>query len=145
MADVARGDQIRALRKQKERASDSGRLTQPMVAEAVGVTLRAYQDWEASTEERPKGIDWENAKKLAKFFNVDAEDVARREDDAEPSPWSAEIQELRAQLDRIATNQENLAALLDAISTQVAAIHERSVPKPATQRTGQGQRRRPAA
>lgn len=43
-----------------------GPKPQPVVAEEVGVTLRAYQAWEAGDS----GIAWENLQKLATTFNV---------------------------------------------------------------------------
>lgn len=48
---------------------DERRLTQQPVADAVGVTLRAYQDWEAGRG----GINGENVKALAEFFDVTAD------------------------------------------------------------------------
>lgn len=42
-----------------------GPRPQPLVADAVHVTLRAYQAWEAGG-----GIAWENLQALAKFFEV---------------------------------------------------------------------------
>ena len=100
MADVARGEQIKALRNQKSRESQeagNGKITQPTVAEAVGVTLRAVQEWESSTEEKPKGIDREHAVALAKFLGVAPDDVSRRRDEEEASP----LQEINRKLDLI--------------------------------------------
>lgn len=59
MADLERGARIAELRKAKH-------LTQPAVAELVGVTLRAYQAWEAGG-----GIAWDNVKLLAKKLGAD--------------------------------------------------------------------------
>jgi transcriptional regulator with XRE-family HTH domain len=59
VADLERGERIKALREQVLH------LTQPVVAERVGVTLRAYQEWEAGG-----GIAWENAKRLAKVLGA---------------------------------------------------------------------------
>lgn len=50
------GARIRELR---------GRVPQPVIAERVGVTLRAYQAWEAGG-----GIAWDNLVKLAEVFEV---------------------------------------------------------------------------
>lgn len=58
MADLERGERIKELREELH-------LTQPTVAERVGVTLRAYQEWEAGG-----GIAWENAKRLARVLGV---------------------------------------------------------------------------
>lgn len=43
-----------------------GPKPQPVIADEVGVTLRAYQAWEAGDS----GIAWENLQKLATVFNV---------------------------------------------------------------------------
>lgn len=99
------------------------------MAEAVGVTLRAYQDWEASSMERPKGIDWENAKKLAKFFGVDPEDVARREDEAEPGPFEAELAQMREQLTRVEKGQQEILAQLTLLITAINATAEEPPPE----------------
>ncbi len=58
MADVERGERIKALREQLH-------ITQPVIADRVGVTLRAYQEWEAGG-----GIQWENAKRLGKVLGA---------------------------------------------------------------------------
>lgn len=42
-----------------------GPKPQPLIADEVGVTLRAYQEWEAGG-----GIAWANLQKLAVVFNV---------------------------------------------------------------------------
>jgi transcriptional regulator with XRE-family HTH domain len=98
MADLARGERIKGLREERH-------LTQPAVAEAVGVTLRAYQAWEGTG-----GLRWENAKKLAAFFDVDPHELwAGRRHGQTPDPFSKngdvpddlqrEIRELHRKLD----------------------------------------------
>jgi hypothetical protein len=52
-------DRIRELR---------GSVPQPVIAERVGVTLRAYQAWEAGG-----GIGWENLIRLSKALGVSEE------------------------------------------------------------------------
>jgi transcriptional regulator with XRE-family HTH domain len=54
-----RGDRIRELR---------AGIPQPRIADQVGVTLRAYQEWEAGG-----GIGWDNLVKLAEVFGVTEE------------------------------------------------------------------------
>jgi transcriptional regulator with XRE-family HTH domain len=51
------GARIRELR---------GPRPQPVIADAIGVTLRAYHAWEAGES----GIAWRNLQKLAEFFDV---------------------------------------------------------------------------
>lgn len=53
---LAVGERLRELR---------GAKTQPAIADAVGVTLRAYQHWEAGG-----GISWDNLQGLAEHFGV---------------------------------------------------------------------------
>lgn len=143
MADLARGERIKALREDRH-------LTQPAVADEVGVTLRALQAWEASG-----ALRWENAKKLARFFDVDEQWLwsGDREKSGTPDLLGKVSQQgdqdgladMRAQLDRIEQNQENLAALIEAVSVQVEASLERSSPTTEEQPPARGRRGRQAA
>lgn len=77
MADVARGERIQELRKEK-------RITQDdmpwKLREFNGnthvISRRGYQLWEAG-----EGISWKRAKILAEFFQVPVEEVAERVED----------------------------------------------------------------
>lgn len=96
MADVARADVLRALRK-------AHRLTQPEAADIAGVTLRAYQEWEREND--PGGIKWEHAKSLGSHYGEDPETLVRRRDEdpllIESSQIREQIAELNAKLDLI--------------------------------------------
>lgn len=82
-----------------------GRVPQQLVADRVGVTLRAYQAWEAGG-----GIGWENLRKLAKHYSVTEEFILYGSDDAPPTPSQLErIEHGIARLERI---EHKLDALL---------------------------------
>lgn len=105
MADLERGQRIRQLR--DHRSEERGRLvTQPEVADAVGVTLRAVQDWEAG-----KGIKLEHAKKLAAYYGVSQHWLMYGEQDS-PNNLPAEDS---SQLDRIEQQLQTNSAQLEAI------------------------------
>ncbi len=65
---AAQGARIKALR-EAMRAEDGKRITQPVVADAVGVSLRGYQLWEAGRG----GLKPENVKALSEYFAVSEE------------------------------------------------------------------------
>lgn len=97
MADLERGERIKELRLARH-------LTQPAVAEAIGVTLRGYQKYEAGG-----GIKWDNAKALAKFFRVDP-DYLMSGPKTETPDLSRNGQP--SQLDRIEAKLDHVIALL---------------------------------
>lgn len=59
------GQRIKQLR-EAMRTAENKRVTQPVVAEAVGVTPRAYQEWESGRGDMKP----ENVKALADFFET---------------------------------------------------------------------------
>lgn len=65
-ADLERGRRIKELREARH-------MTQPAVADLVGVTPRAYQKWEAGG-----GLHWNNTQALAEAFGVDTADILGR-------------------------------------------------------------------
>lgn len=73
-----------------------GRMTQPAIAERVGVTLRAYQAWEAGG-----GIGGENLARLAAAFDVTEEYILYGPDQDKPP---------RTQMDRV---ERKLDAILE--------------------------------
>lgn len=90
-ADQERGQRLRELR---------GGKPQPVVADAVGVTLRAYQEWEAGG-----GIRWDNVKKLAECFGVDDDYILNGPREDTPDLMGAlsdgDLSQLRDQLNRV--------------------------------------------
>lgn len=102
VADLERGDRIKQLREGRH-------LTQPVVAERVGVTLRGYQEWEAGG-----GIQWENAKRLAKVLGSNPDYVMSGE--------RAETPDLsHSQLDRIEADLADLKKLIEAFRVEAGA------------------------
>jgi transcriptional regulator with XRE-family HTH domain len=75
--DLQRGQRVKELR-------ELSHMTQPAVADAVGVTLRAYQAWEAGG-----GINWENVKLLAKTLGTSPDFILSGVDKRRtPEPFS---------------------------------------------------------
>jgi transcriptional regulator with XRE-family HTH domain len=70
MADIARGDLLKGLRKQRH-------LTQSDAAHEIGVSDRALREWE-----RGKAIRWGNAQKVAEFYGVDPRTLVEHESEA---------------------------------------------------------------
>lgn len=111
-ARAGRADRIKRLREESA-------YTQPALAEAVGVTLRAYQRWEEGG-----GIEWEHLEKLAEIHGVSVQWLHRGEERATPdvlgalssSELLAELRSLRAELlaelSAVRTTQERLLKLL---------------------------------
>lgn len=86
-------DRIRELR---------GRTPQRVIADRVGVTERAYQEWE-----RGGGISWENLTELAKALGVTEEYLVYGED--------GDTHRAATRLERIETEQRRLGVKLDAL------------------------------
>jgi hypothetical protein len=84
---------IRALR---------GTRPQPQVADEVGVTLRAYQEWEAGG-----GIAWPNLRKLAEVHRVSTNWLEHGDEQPERA---------HSQLDRIERKLDDVLARLGAVT-----------------------------
>jgi transcriptional regulator with XRE-family HTH domain len=97
MADLERGQRIRELRVAKH-------LTQPAAAELAGVTLRAYQAWEAGG-----GIRFEHVKTLASALEGDADFILNGPKPATPDPFTGGAAGV------VMTRLDRLEAKLDAI------------------------------
>jgi transcriptional regulator with XRE-family HTH domain len=104
MADAERGERIRALKKLRRRK-------QQQVADAVGVTLRAYQEWEAGG-----GLKDENLDALAQFFEVSRSYIT---DGAE-----ADTPDLMATLGNSENGSKGVLTRLTAIEETLARIEE---------------------
>lgn len=94
-----------------------GPVPQPVVADRVGVTLRAYQAWEAGDS----GIAYDNVVKLAKAFKVTEDYILNG-----PPPETVD----ESQLDRIERRQEDLDRKLDEVlsllrSTRFSQLFDR--------------------
>jgi len=83
-------------------AREAKRLTQPIVADRVNVTLRAYQNWEAGSTR----IAWPNLERLADVLDVSADWILTGIDEpaevAElPTGLQSELAAINRKLDRI--------------------------------------------
>lgn len=110
LEDKARGQRIAQMRKRR-------RMTQQAMAEALDVSYRAYQTWEAGTMP-----EWSNVEKLAKFFRVKPEAIIG---EAEPGPEEApqldRIEQalsngLAEKVDQVLANQDRILALLEYLA-----------------------------
>lgn len=110
----ARAQRITDLRERK-------RATQPEVADFVGVSLRAYQRWEAGG-----GIDRDNLEKLGEFYGVDWRLIDRGDDLETPdlmaafSPTaalSAAVAELDQKVSKLLAGQTELRAEIGKVRT----------------------------
>ena len=104
---AAQAERIRELRRIK-------RVPQPVVADAAGVSLRAYQDWEAG---RVGELDNENLKRLAAYHSVTPDFIEYGEDRLRGA--TPDLSHARPdQLDRI---EDQLAVILGVLERQVGA------------------------
>lgn len=104
------GQRIKELR-------EASPYPQPVIARAVGVSLRAYQKWEAGG-----GISYDNAERLANFHGVEVDwilkgnttDAANLEGVSpadQPNILEQLLREVLSRLDELAGPQGRLAAL----------------------------------
>ena len=113
---AAQADRIRELRERRH-------LTQPEVADAVGVSLRGYQLWEAGdSDPGPR-----NLKALAAFFEVSPEFISHGfERPSVPAPSLASTLGTECRLKRVETKLERIEALLTHLAGAeiVAAVEQ---------------------
>jgi transcriptional regulator with XRE-family HTH domain len=102
MADYARGQLLRDLRASTHRSREN-------IAAEIGVTTKTLYEWENGGK-----IKWENAKKIAAFYEIDPELlVARDEDEAEEeAPATPDLSRGSDQLDRIEAKLDEIISLL---------------------------------
>jgi len=96
-ADDARAARIRETWVTRK-AENPKKYTWAKIAEHVGTTERAAQEWQ-----RTGGIDYDNARKLAKYFSVDFDWLWRGPKDeaaATPDPFDSDdrLDEIKAQV-----------------------------------------------
>jgi len=94
MADYAKGALLQELRRTKGMSREN-------VAAEIGVTTKTLYSW----EKQNSAIKWENAKRVATFYDVEPEDLVTR-DTHEAAGLPS-----RAQLDRIETKLDALLGL----------------------------------
>lgn len=129
---------IAELRDQKGR-QEGRRIPQPEVADAVGVTLRAYQAWEGGRSD----LDRKNLKALADYFGVSTDFIEYGEERLRgpaPDPFASR-NGYGEQLDRI---EGLLNDLLDRLDSQ--RVHEAVAQEPPpVSGTRRAARHRPAS
>lgn len=111
-ADI--GQRIKELR---------GHLPQPVLAEKLGVSLRAVQKWEAG-ESAPQ---WDNIVRLSKLFDVTQNYLLYGKRDAASDELS-QLDRIEAKLDDLLSRLpvEGLAEVLEAEAARLAELRERS-------------------
>ena len=90
------------------------RVTQPDVADAVGVTLRAYQAWEAGDG----GVGPQNIKKLAAYFGTTPDYIEYGTTPRTSTP------DLMAEISAGATTAEQLAEVNSRLNRLQAVLEE---------------------
>lgn len=104
----------RAIGRRIAELREDRRLTQPVVADRVGVSLRAYQKWEAGTS----APAWRNLEHLAEVFSVTADYLLgaaqdKRQDAVEQlDRIESELGAIRVELGQMATQLEDLTRSL---------------------------------
>ena len=135
----AQAERIRELR--DERARQEGRrVPQPEVADAVGVTLRAYQAWEAGdTDPDPK-----NLKALADFYGVSRDFIEYGADGRttpdllrNSKPSDARLERIEAQLTELhdlllGKDEEALAGLASRLLRAAGSPPSQAADEPET-------------
>lgn len=103
MADYARAQHFRELREARH-------LSQEDAAHDIGVSVRAYREWENGG-----GIKWENAQRAAAFYEVPPESLVSRDPAEQAAEALAATWELppgvKEQLDNIEAMLADLVAL----------------------------------
>lgn len=74
VSDYIRGERLRALRNDRHESQEH-------VAYEIGVSVKSVRAWEKGSK-----IRWENAKSLARYFDVDPETLVSRELDESSAP-----------------------------------------------------------
>lgn len=100
----------RAIGRRIAELREDRRLTQPVVADRVGVSLRAYQKWEAGTS----APAWRNLEQLAEVFGVSADYLL--------GAAQEKRQDAQDQLDRIESELAAIHVEIGAQATQLAEI-----------------------
>jgi putative transcriptional regulator len=121
------GQRIAALRKKR-------RWTQDDAKDAIGVSLRAYQDWEAGRA-IPR---WRNLERLTETFEVDASDILGEERSNGGDPISAQLNRIEAKLDDVLGHWDARWALLE---TELVPESDQSAPQSARESPSKGSRR----
>lgn len=91
MTDFARGDLLQELRSQ-------ARVSRENVAAEIGVTTKTLYTW----EKQNGPIKWDNAKRLAAYYNVDPDHLITRDsDEAAGLPSKVQLERIERKLDAL--------------------------------------------
>jgi transcriptional regulator with XRE-family HTH domain len=100
----------RAMGRRIAELRETRRLSQPAAADKVGVSLRAYQKWEAGG-----GIRYPNLERLADTFGARVEDITGQDSTPDPFRTSSQLDRLEdlagsvyEQLEQVLANQETI-------------------------------------
>ena len=102
MADFARGEQLVLLRERRH-------LSQEEAAHQIGVSAKSLRGWEHG-----KAIRWENAKRVARFYKVKAEELVSRE--------VAVVSDLDLRADQIDRIEEKLDEILRILKDEPGEV-----------------------
>jgi transcriptional regulator with XRE-family HTH domain len=126
---LARGERIKQLREESP-------YTQPVLAEQVGVTLRAYQRWEEGG-----GIEWDHLEKLAEIHGVDVQWIHKGEEQGVTPDVLATLNgadDIRSELGRlveaVARMDETISELRSDLVDLSNAVADRTTPAHRPQR-----------
>ena len=114
--------QQRAMGRRIAQAREQLHLTQEAAADRAGVTLRAYQKWEAGG-----GIQYDNLTRLARALNTTIETLTGEAETRAPDPFGS------AQLDRIERLLIAQEELLRQIKAAVAVLEGARLTGPAAE------------
>jgi transcriptional regulator with XRE-family HTH domain len=115
-----------------------GKVPQPIIAERVGVTLRAYQEWEAGG-----GLKWENYGKLALALGTTVEYLMHgtEETDDGLAPHATQLDLIEAKLDDVLAALTRLEGeRLPGPPDALVRPPEGQTPNPGTARRGKSRR-----
>lgn len=128
MADFARGERLRDLREKRH-------LSQEEAAHEIGVSVKTIRAWE-----KGKGIRWQNALTVSRFYGVDPESLVSR-DEGGDSLVGQGSGEAEHQLNRIEAKLDQLLDHFDLAELEALADDDDQAAAPPSVRTP----KRPAA
>lgn len=118
MADYARGAEFRRLREERH-------LTQEDAAHELGFSTKTIRSWE-----KGKGITWEHAKAVAKFYGVDPEGLVNRE--ITEAPEAEGLSRLEEAVRDLQADVRELGSSLAALAARLPADDDRGKPETQT-------------
>jgi transcriptional regulator with XRE-family HTH domain len=95
--------QQRAMGRRIAEMRERRRLTQEAAADLAGVTLRAYQKWEAGG-----GIQYANLSRLAEVFHVPVDRITGEESAPDPFATASQLDRIEQQVTELRAERETL-------------------------------------